>query len=148
MRELKLRVAGGGVLVAGWPFRCGPCVPCGRTLTSPLADRASTATATAGVPDRTARRSRSLRRPRSRASPTSTRDAGASVPDRRSKIARTCGSSMTGSPFTGGIRAGVRVQRPAQGCQALDGLALDGPGGAAENLRGLLDVQVAVEPQD
>jgi hypothetical protein len=55
---------------------------------------------------------------------------------------------MTGLPLAGRLRAGVRVQGPAQGRQALDGLALDGPGGAAENLRGLLDVQVAVEPQD
>src|SRR5213080_3800028 len=124
----------------------------------PRTSATTAAAASTGVPARAQRRLRSSVPPRSRASPMSTRDGGCSVVLSLSSSARAPDSSMSGllcSPG-GSIpaqlqagRAGAegRSERLAQAGQCLGGLALDGPGRAAEDPRGLLYVQVAVEAE-
>src|SRR6516164_8315596 len=136
----------------------------------PATSAATAAVASSGAPARAQRRLRASVRPRWRASPMSTRDGGGSVALSLSISARAPASSMSyllrapgdrapgdRAPGSGGVpalfhadraRIGVRFERPAQAGQCLGGLALDGSGGAAKDPRGLVYVQVAVEPQD
>src|SRR5215467_9029127 len=131
----------------------------------PTTSATTAAAASRGAPARAQRRLRASVRPRWRASPMSTRDGGGSVALSLSISARAPASSMSYPPRTPGDRAprsGAipalfhadrartegRFERPAHAGQCLGGLALDGPGGAAKDPRGLVYVQVAVEPQD